>query len=64
MRLTEKIISELESRIASVRLIPSDGGRFEVTVNGRLLFSKLKTMKRAEADEIINLIKAEYGSKL
>jgi len=38
-------------------LVPSDGGRFEVTVNDQLLFSKLQTGKRAEVSEIIGLFR-------
>jgi selenoprotein W-related protein len=45
-----------EERIASIRLIPSDGGRFEVTLNGKLIFSKLKLGRHAEAGEIASLV--------
>jgi selT/selW/selH-like putative selenoprotein len=34
-----------------------DDGRFEVTVNGILLFSKLKEERHAEPGEICKLIK-------
>ena len=37
-------------------LVPSDGGRFEVSVNGELVYSKLQTKRHAEAGEILNLI--------
>jgi len=45
-----------EERIASIRLIPSDGGRFEITLNGKLIFSKLKLGRHAEAGEVAALL--------
>jgi len=51
--VTERILKENLSEIESVRLIPSSGGVFEVTANGRLVFSKKQTGRRPEADEIL-----------
>jgi selenoprotein W-related protein len=42
--------------IESVTLIPSDGGRFEVSVNGKLIYSKLQTKRHAEAGEVVGLV--------
>ena len=39
---------ELERQIETFNLVPSDGGRFEFSVNGELVFSKLKTFRHAE----------------
>ena len=39
--------------------MPSDGGRFEVTVNGRLLFSKLQQQRFPDAGEVLRLIATE-----
>ncbi len=39
-----------------ITLVPSDGGRFEVTVNGRLIFSKLSLQRHAQPGEVIGLI--------
>ena len=39
-----------------ITLVPSDGGRFEVTVNGRLVYSKLQTNRHVEPGEIVRLI--------
>jgi len=50
------LLKDYEHVIESVTLIPSDGGRFEVSVNGELIYSKLQTKRHAEAGEIINLI--------
>jgi selenoprotein W-related protein len=37
-------------------LIPSDGGKFEIEVNGTLVYSKLQTKRHAEPGEIAQLI--------
>jgi selenoprotein W-related protein len=54
--LMDSLLKDYEHVIESVMLIPSDGGRFEVSVNGELIFSKLQTKRHAEAGEIVNLI--------
>jgi selenoprotein W-related protein len=38
-------------------LVPSDGGRFEVTVNDRLIYSKLQTHRHAEPGEVVGLVR-------
>lgn len=50
--MTETLLKEFETSIESWELIPSDGGRFEVTVNGDLVFSKKALGRHAEVDEI------------
>jgi len=42
---------------AEVRLVPSSGGVFEVTVDGNLVFSKKALRRHAEPGEIVELIK-------
>jgi selenoprotein W-related protein len=54
--LVDELLKDYEHLIESVVLIPSDEGRFEVSVNGQLIFSKLQLKRHAEAGEIINLI--------
>jgi selenoprotein W-related protein len=54
--LVGELLKNYEHVIESVALFPSDGGRFEVSVNGQLVFSKLKLKRHAEAGEILNLI--------
>ena len=40
----------------SLVLVPSDEGRFEVSVNQQLLYSKLKTGRHAQPGEILGLV--------
>lgn len=52
----DELLKDFEHVIESVALIPSDGGKFEVSVNGQLIYSKLETKRHAEAVEIVNII--------
>ena len=56
MSLADELLKNYEHLIESVALFPSDEGRFEVSVNGQLIYSKLQTKRHAEAGEIVNLI--------
>jgi selenoprotein W-related protein len=50
--LTDKLINELKGTLKRLVLIPSDGGRFEVSINGKQVYSKLKTGRFPEYQEI------------
>lgn len=41
--MTSRLLTEYKQKIHELRLIPSKGGCFEVSVNGDLVYSKLKT---------------------
>ena len=56
MSLVEELLKNFEHLIESVALVPSDGGRFEVSVNGKIVFSKLEQNRHAEPGEIVNVI--------
>jgi len=58
-----ELLKDLEPEISSVALIPSDGGAFEITVNGTLLYSKLQTGQHVEPGEVIRLLNAHLGRK-
>jgi selenoprotein W-related protein len=56
--LTEKILLDHKRDIASFTLVPSDKGRFELSINGKLIFSKLKEGRFPEYDELKPKIRA------
>ena len=56
MSLANELLKAFEPDIDTCTLIPSDGGRFEVTINGKLLYSKLKTNRHAEPGEVLGLV--------
>jgi selenoprotein W-related protein len=55
--LAQELLKEFEHVIERLTLVPGEGGRFEVTVNGRLLYSKLETKRHAEPGEVIGLVR-------
>jgi selenoprotein W-related protein len=50
---------ELEAQIESLTLIPASGGKFEVAVNGELVFSKKGLGRHAEPGEVHGLVKTK-----
>jgi selenoprotein W-related protein len=48
-------------RIARATLLPSRGGRFEVTLDGELLFSKAALDRHARPGEVYALVAARLG---
>jgi len=59
--LTDELLKNYEHVIETIMLVPSDGGKFEVTVNGQLLYSKLATHRHVEPGEVLGLVKKIVG---
>jgi len=55
--LVNDLLINFEPEIESVSLIPSEGGRYEVTVNDKLVYSKLQTGRHANPGEVMGLVK-------
>jgi selenoprotein W-related protein len=51
------LLKEFEPEIETITLVPSDGGRFEVTVNDQLVYSKLSTHRHAEPGEVVRSVR-------
>lgn len=51
-----ELLSHYRNDISELQLIPSDGGRFEVSINGKLVFSKLNEGRFPEPKELTELI--------
>jgi selenoprotein W-related protein len=51
------ILKAFEPEVQSITLLPAEGGRFEVTVDGRLVYSKLKTGRHADQGEVVELVR-------
>ncbi len=58
-----ELVQGFEQDLKSVTLVPSDGGRFEVTVDGKLVYSKLEIGRHAESGEVMKLVRAHLGRK-
>ena len=61
MSLTEELLKHYEHLIEEIKMIPSDGGKFEVTVNGQLIYSKTSTHRHTEPGEILGLVRKMVG---
>jgi len=59
--LTDELLKNYEHVIETIALVPAEGGRFEVTVNGQLLYSKLQMHRHAEPGEVLGLVKKIVG---
>lgn len=56
MGLAGEVLEQFGHLIESLTLVPSDGGRFEVRVNDRLVYSKLQTGRHVQPGEVVGLI--------
>jgi selenoprotein W-related protein len=56
--LTSKLLTSFKQQIQDLKLIPAGGGCFEVTANGELIYSKLRTGKFPDEQAIADAIKA------
>jgi selenoprotein W-related protein len=54
--LAAKIL-ELKQRLGAVRLVPGEGGAFEVSLNGELLHSKLQNGEFPDFDKLVKTIR-------
>ena len=62
MRVTEEALTEFGDRIKTWQLIPSDGGKFELTVNGELVYSKKETGRHTDPEEVNQLLADKLAS--
>jgi selenoprotein W-related protein len=52
----DELLKNYEEKIEAITLIPSDGGKFEVSINGDLIFSKRQLGRHAEDGEVNKLV--------
>lgn len=51
-----KVLPKFKQRLDEIILVPSDGGRFEISLDGDLLYSKVETGSFPDEDEIVETI--------
>jgi selenoprotein W-related protein len=54
--LTSKLLSTYKQRIRELKLLPSGGGCFELTADGELIYSKLKTGKFPDEKWVLDTV--------
>jgi predicted Rdx family selenoprotein len=62
--LAAEILSRWAPIFRAVRLESADHGRFEVTLDGELVFSKSSLGRHARKGEIVSLFEAKIGPSL
>jgi selenoprotein W-related protein len=55
----ELLVDKYDKHFSDITLKPSDGGRFEVLVNDKTVFSKLDSDRFPEEDELLELVANE-----
>ena len=55
--MTEALLTEFKQQIKEFSLVPSDGGRFEVSLDGKLVYSKLQTGEFPKNADILKEVK-------
>lgn len=50
--------------LSTVELVPSSKGRFEVTLDGELIFSKATLGRHAKPGEIVALVRDRIGPEI
>ena len=57
----DELLKQYEHVVETITLVPSDGGKFEVSVNGQLVYSKLGTHRHAGPGEVLGLVRKMVG---
>ena len=60
MSLADALMTNLKRRMTSLELVPSDKGRFEVSIDGNLVYSKLAT---GEFPDDLDIVKIAMKTK-
>ncbi len=59
--MTAKLLPRFKRQVPQLALIPSTGGCFEVTVGGKLLYSKLETGQFPDEETLLSAIGQALG---
>jgi selenoprotein W-related protein len=58
--LADALMTNLKRRMTSLELVPSDKGRFEISIDGKLVYSKLAT---GEFPDDLDIVKIAMKTK-
>jgi len=54
--LTSKLLTAYKQKIQELKLIPAGGGCFELSLNGELVYSKLKTGQFPDEQQMVETV--------
>lgn len=58
-----EVLPRFKTRFSEYRLVPERGGHFEISVDGKLLYSKLKTGEFPTNAEVVRLLEEELRAR-
>lgn len=61
--MTSKLLTTYKQQIQDLKLIPSKGGCFELTIDGELVYSKLQTKEFPEEKWVLETVGARLKKK-
>ena len=56
--MAAKILSQFKQQVADLKLIPGRGGCFELTADGELLYSKLKSGQFPDEQQMLDKLES------
>jgi selenoprotein W-related protein len=62
--LTDELLNGWAPIIKDIDLVPSSGGRFEVTLDDELIFSKAALKRHAEPGEVAAIVRDRIGPEI
>ena len=62
--LTDELLQGWAPILETIELLPSSKGRFEVILDGELIFSKAGLKRHAEPGEVAGLVRAKLGPEI
>lgn len=62
--LTDELLQGWAPIIETIELVPSSKGRFEVTLDGDLIFSKASLGRHASPGEVVGLVRDRLGPEI
>ena len=62
--LTDELLTGWAPIIRHIELLPSSKGRFEVTLDGELIFSKAGLGRHAQPGEVAGLVRERLGPEI
>ena len=61
--MASRVLNTFKQKLTGLNLVPSGGGCFELTANGELLYSKLKTGQFPDEQSIVDLLEKRLAKK-
>ena len=61
--MATRVLTTFKQKVSNLTLVPASGGCFELSANGELLYSKLKTGQFPDEQGVIDLLEKRLSKK-